>query len=110
MQTLTPTKSKAKELIQKTLNQIPDPKQTRPDTGDFKQWRRNTRVAIGHVFGDKSKQVKEFEEINYEIPYGNYIASVSGRSQAQHDQRKQEIYSRGLEDVTALLESMLDEK
>ena len=106
---MTPTKSKAKELIQKALNQILDLKQTRPDTGDFKQWRRNTRVAIGHVFGDKSKQVKEFEEINYEIPYGNYIASVSGQSQAQHDQAKQARYSSGLEDVTALLESMLDE-
>ena len=106
---MTPTKSKAKELIQKALNQIPDPKQTRPETGDFKQWRRNTQVAIGHVFGDKSKQVKEFEEINYEIPYGNYTASVSGRSQAQLDQRKRERYSRGLEDVTALLKSMLDE-
>lgn len=106
---MTPTKSKAKELIQKALNQILDLKQTRPNTRDFKQWRRNTRVAIGHVFGDKSKQVKEFEEINYEIPYGNYIASVSGQSQAQHDQAKQARYSSGLEDVTALLESMLDE-
>ena len=106
---MTPTKSKAKKLIQKALNQILDLKQTRPDTKDFKQWHRNTRVAIGHVFGDKSKQVKEFEEINYEILHANYIASVSGQSQAQHDQAKRARYIRCLEDATALLESMLDE-
>ena len=93
-----PTKAKAIERLRKTLDEIPELKQLRNDSPQFKKWRRNTRVTITNTFGSDSNHIAEFINVNY-------ILFVIGASDSEH----QKAYARGLESAKAILESMIDE-
>ena len=66
----------------------------------FKKWRRDTQVAIEHIFGADSRHVKDFNGIHYSL--GMY-------TDATPDSRFQEAYVRGLDNARAILQSMIDE-
>ncbi len=96
---LKPTIRQARNRISRALAQIPELQQLNTDAEDFKKWRRNTRIAISHTFGDKSQHVKEFTEIRF---FPHYMFSDDGSDEV-------EAYRYGMVQAKVLLESMLDE-
>ena len=66
----------------------------------FQKWKRQTRLAIAHVFGEDSNHVNEFDAIRWKP--GSYYSSNA-------EQAFMEAYSRGMSNAQALLESMIEE-
>ena len=95
-----PPKSKAIERLQRLLDKILEMKQLSEDSPKFEKWQRDTRVAIGKIFGEASRNVKEFEEIFFH-PSVSYFDMPDSEFQAS--------YLSGLDSATAMLESMIDE-
>ena len=62
---MKPSKSQAKDRIQRALDEILGLKQMYPDSQEFKKWQRNTQIAIANTFGDGTGHVKDFDEIRY---------------------------------------------
>ena len=91
-------KSKSIEQLQELLDDVPALKQDGHDSHEFKKWRRNTKVAIAHIFGENSSHVSEFNRVSY-LP-----SVIFGRGTDYHGP-----YVRGLDSATALLESMIEE-
>ena len=67
------------------------------NSSEFKKWRRDTKIAIKHVFGDE-EHVNEFSHINFE----SHVIPAT----VKHERR---CYLDGLRSATALLKSMIDE-
>ena len=95
-----PTKTKAVERLRKLLNEIPELQQLSEDSPKFETWRRNTRVAIDKLFGEDSRNSRDFEEI-YFHPSVSYFDMPDSEFQAS--------YLSGLNSAAAMLESMIDE-
>ena len=93
-----PTKAKAIERLQKALDAIPELKQLRPDSAEFKKWRRNTQIAITNTFEDKSPHIQDFTSIYY-----------SPMFVPSSEPERQEAYVRGLGSAAPVLESMIEE-
>ena len=72
---MRPTKEDAIARLRRAIDEIPEtPSGTYPWELDlhisdmssgFSRWERNTRVAIGHIFGDASREAKEFSDTPY---------------------------------------------
>ena len=93
------TKSRAMALLRRALAEI-TPLKARRGSPEFKKWRRSTKVAISHTFGDLSEHVKEFGAIQYSLRiFGSYTTESDF----------QEAYASGLETAAAMLESMIEE-
>lgn len=99
---LKPNKFQARGRISRALGQISEVQQLNTDTEEFKKWRRNTRIAISHTFGEESAHVEEFKRISF-VPYSLIVGN--------HNERSAYInaYQDGMVRAKALLESMLDE-
>ena len=103
-----PTKAKVIERLQKALDAIPELKQLELGSQEFKEsgsqkfqkWRRNTDVAIAYTFGEESRCIKDFREINF------FLKSVIVSRPAP---LFQQIYLEGLQSAASMLESMLEE-
>ena len=93
-----PSKSKAIERLQKSLNDIKLLRDLSYESSDFKKWHRRTITAIKNTFIKQPEYTREFEEI---IFYAHMIDA------------EYEIwdpgYESGLDMATVLLESMIDE-
>ncbi|MFT4254898.1 MAG: hypothetical protein QM608_20740 [Caulobacter sp.] len=66
---------------------------------EFKQWRRDTQVAIERIFG-QTRNIKDFDDIRYGL-----IAFTSSTP----DHQFRAAYQRGLATAVAVLNSMIDE-
>ena len=95
-----PSKTLTKGRLQKVLNQIPELKQLRRDSIEFKKWQRDTEVAISNAFGQSSDQVEKFRNIRF---FSTIV--VGPRSDLLH----QQAYDSGLKSTDALLQSLIDE-
>ena len=95
-----PPKAKAIERLRRSLDAIPELKQLPHDSPKFEKWQRDTRVAMGNIFGENSKNTKEFERISYHP--GVYYPDMP-------DSDFQERYVSGLDSAAAMLESMIEE-
>ena len=95
-----PNKTRAIELLRRALDAIPELKQLPHDSPKFKKWQRNTRVAIGMIFGEDSRNATDFENISY-WPSVIYTDMPDSEFQA--------TYRRGLDSAAAMLESMIDQ-
>ena len=93
-----PTKAKAIERLRKVLDEIPELKQLRNDSPQFKKWRRDTGVAITNTFSSDSNHIADFGSVQF-------FPNVFNAS----DSEVQEAYAQGLESAKAILESMIDE-
>lgn len=34
---------------------------------EFKKWKRNTEIVIDKIFGDKTRNLKDFDDISYSL-------------------------------------------
>jgi len=95
-----PKKTKALERLNRALSKIPGLKDLAADSPEFEKWHRNTEVAIGNTFGDKSRHVRDFTAVGY------YLAAFSsGTPKSAY----REAYVRGLESAASVLQSMIEE-
>jgi predicted nucleotide-binding protein len=95
-----PLKTKALDRLQKALTAIPDLQQRRHDTPEFDIWHRNTQVAIANTFGEKSRHVDDFNNINY---------TLMVLTSSTPDSAFQKAYVRGLQSAASVLQSMIEE-
>ena len=96
-----PPKTEAIARLRRQLTQLQNVPTSQTDrSGMFDRWHRATRVAVDHVFGDKSKQSQEFSGVNYHP----FIVTHN----TTHDDR-QRSYSDGLKRAQLLLESFIEE-
>ena len=95
-----PPKSKAIERLQKVLDEIPELKNLPSGSTQFKQWRRNTRVAITNTFENDS-HLTDFDKIRFSLS-----AYVLGSTP---DSAFQRAYVNGLESAESVLKSMIEE-
>jgi predicted nucleotide-binding protein len=86
--------------LQSALQPIPFLKKQRHGGPIFKKWRRDTEIAIAHMFGDRSRHVKDFTSITYTMAFCWNTTP---------DSEFQKAYVNGLESAAAVLESMFDE-
>jgi predicted nucleotide-binding protein len=89
-----PTKAKARGHLRRALDAIPALKPAQSNSMEFEQWKRDTRVAIGRIFGEASSHVTEFINI--------FDASLLFDD-------TQEEHVQDLGSASALLKSMIDE-
>lgn len=95
-----PTKSRAKQLLQKSLDAIPGLKQQTGGSPDFKKWQRDTHIAIEYIFEGLPSRTEDFDNIRYSpIMY----------TESTPKSTFQGYYVRGLESAGAVLESMIEE-
>ena len=98
-----PTKEFAIGRLQKQLDAIPDLKTVDISSTQFIQWKRDTRVAVSHVFGEGSSQVQELDRIRY-TPIAVTIGSYS-----LEERQMREGFVGGISTTTATLRSMINE-
>ena len=91
-----PSKARAKELLQRSLDSLPALHRVSIDSQEFTKWHRDTRVALENVFGQSSRQAKEFGRIIFR----NYSTDAA---------RRRNVYMQGLKNTEAILQSMIDE-
>jgi predicted nucleotide-binding protein len=98
-----PSKGDALKYLRESLDAIPQLKELKRNSPEFEKWHRNTRVAIGKIFGDDSSQISDFNQIQF----SNQILSVrlSGELEYSHNRD----YLQGLNSAKAVLESMIEE-
>ena len=96
-----PPKDKAIQRLRNALEKIPELKQLGFDAPRFKKWHRDTETAIKHTFGEDSTPIKDFRKVDY-LGAARFIAVDS-------DRVNHEAYLRGVDNATAVLESMIDE-
>ena len=97
---MKPTKAQAMARIQRALDAIPELISMRRSSQEFTKWHRNTEIAIEYTFGEDSRHIETFEEIEY---------SLLAFSTVTPEHRFQEAYVSGLERAQAILESMVEE-
>ena len=96
-----PTKAKAIERLRRALEAIPELKQLGFDAPRFKKWLRDTETAINHTFVEDFTHIEDFKKVDY-LGAARFVLVDS-------DRENQEAYLSGLDDATAVLESMIDE-
>lgn len=63
----------------------------------FNKWQRDTKIAIAYIFGEKAKQLADFNNIQYTLHYiGN-------------DYEESAQYLEGLENARLIIESFIEE-
>lgn len=95
-----PPKSKALERLRKVLDEIPELKNLSYGSPQFKQWQRNTRVAITNTFVNDSQHITDFDNISF---------SPSSFRRSDPHPAFQRAYVNGLESIASVLKSMIEE-
>ena len=95
-----PTKEQARDRLQRALDALPSLRGLMPDSPEFKRWRRNTEIAITKTFGEGSRHVTDFTNVDYWL---------SVWSSETLDSDVQRVYVSGLDAAASVLRSMLDE-
>ena len=96
------SKSEALRRIRGALDEIPTLKEMKSGSQEFAIWQRNTRIALQYAFGIDASHVQEFRILQF-TPV--FIASDS----YDPTHHAEPAYQSGLDEATALLESMLEE-
>lgn len=86
--------------IQAVLDQIPNLKTRANEGPEFTKWRRDTRIALEYIFADQPDRAADFTSISF-YPFAF--------STSTPDSAFQQAYVRGLEEATAILQSMIEE-
>jgi REase_DpnII-MboI len=95
-------KSQAIEKLKQQLKQISLLKNKEDNSQEFKEWRRDTKVAITKIFaGDNGGHLNEFTKINY--------SPMALSMMEDNTWRYQKSYLKGLETSEAMLKSMIKE-
>ena len=91
-----PPKSKAIERLRRALDAIAALKQIPRHSPNFEKWQRDTQINITHTFGDESRHIQDFNNVDY----------WSWNTQESSQQR---AYLSGLDSAASVLESMIEE-
>lgn len=93
-------RNKAIEIIERQKSYISDLRSSSRSSQDFIKWKRDTEIALEKIFGEKSRNVGEFSDINF---------SPSVFSVPIEDKQIRNAYIRGMQKAEAILSSILDE-
>lgn len=93
-------KQKTIEILQRQIALIETIKRKRRLSPDYKKWRRDTEVAIEHIFGKDGRHLSDFTKIRYNL--GAFSSSTP-------DYKFQEVFRNGLDNAGEILKSMIDE-
>jgi TIR domain len=91
---------KAIQLLKRQIDAIPKLKGLESYAPEFKKWKRNTEITIENIFGKPSRHLKDFGEITYST--GVWFSGMAEDAGVR-------ACSHGLEQVKAILESMIEE-
>ncbi len=64
----------------------------------FQKWLRDTEIAVERAFGNESRHLRDFLDIQYRLPYV-----------AESTREEQKAFNEGLELARSILQSMIDE-
>lgn len=103
-----PAKSRAIELLTRAKDQIPTLRDLSANSPIFQSWRRDTKVSISKIFGDKSDNLEEFTSISY-FPYIPVRIIGPGRPTRPTTHESKVSFEGGLNNAEWLLESMIRE-
>jgi hypothetical protein len=87
-------------IIQSRLIAIDDLLEKKRGSPDFTKWKRDTEVALEHIFGPESRHKTDFTRVRY---------SLGAFSTRTPDSRFQEAYTQGLQNAKAILSSIIEE-
>jgi len=93
-------KEKSIQRLKEQLEAIDEVKSSSFDAPEFKKWRRGTRIVIERVFGERSKQILESQNITF-------FCGVA--YPGMPDDADEEAFQSGVTSAKALLESMIQE-
>ncbi len=96
------SKAKAVELLREQQSLIAAMKSLSRDEAGFKKWRRDTEIALATLFGEKSRNIKDFMDIAYSPGYHSFSDPNMG-------QVIRSRYLGGLDVASAILQSMIEE-
>ena len=86
--------------IQALIDQIPELKTLEYRAPEFTKWNRDTRIALENIFADQPERVTDFTRSSY------FLSAVStGATESE----LQLAYVRGLKEISAILQSMIEE-
>lgn len=68
----------------------------------FKNWRKESEIVLDNIFGNDSRQLKDFVKIKYQ-------PSISFLTNSNHDQTHVAYYKKGLDEAKNILESFINE-
>src|SRR5437773_5317659 len=91
---------KAKQLLFRQIEAIKNLGGIDSSSPPFQKWKRDTAVAIEHIFGKTGRHLKDFDTIHY---------SLSMFSSATPDSAWVDACQHGLGKARAILQSMLEE-
>jgi hypothetical protein len=94
------SKTKAIDKLKASIITANELKAVRRFSPEFEKWKRNTEVAIEHIFGNSGRHIEDFSKIRYSL--GAYSSSTP-------DSRFQEAYIKGIDIAINILQSMIDE-
>ena len=94
------SKEKAIKKIESLIRRIDELQGIKRGSAQFKKWRRDTQVALEHIFGNESRHIIDFNQIRY---------SLRTFSNSTPDHKFQQCYIEGLENAKHVLVSMIEE-
>ena len=95
-----PPKVTAISWLDKVNDKVPELKKVNRDSPEFAKWHRDTRVALENIFADQPERVTDFTRVFFS-PFG--ISTGTPESEFQR------AYVSGLEEASAILQSMIEE-
>jgi predicted nucleotide-binding protein len=93
-------KHEAIAKIQRAIDQIDALKKMQRIPLDFIKWQRDTEIALTRIFGEGSRNIKDFKGISY---------SLSFATDSTSERAWQSAYEGGLEKARMILQSMIEE-
>lgn len=94
------SKERATERIGALIKRIDELQKMERGSAQFKNWIRDTQVALEHIFGKESRHITDFNNIRY---------SLGAFSRSTPDTKFQQRYVEGLENAKHVLVSMIEE-
>lgn len=86
--------------IESLISRVDEIRGLRPRSPQFIKWKRDTEVALEHIFGKKSRHISDFKQIRY------YPSMYSIN---KPDHKFEQYYVESLENAEHILISMIDE-
>lgn len=108
MNTPKMTKTRAKELLQKSVDTIHNLKQLSYDAEEFTKWKRDTEIAIERIFSKDTRNLSDFLGIQYTDPQPGFTMGRWGEI-LEHPRDERPDYVHGLKNAKSILESMIGE-
>lgn len=95
--------TRAIEILERQRMEAGPLKRLERGSPEFKKWKRDTEIAIEHIFSTDSRNSGDFKKISYSL--SAFVIGPNGTP----DSDFQRAYVRGLEHADAILASMIDE-